>query len=184
MHIINHWLESAQHYPSPNYNDYPDSSVVSLIVIHCISLPPGEFGNDYINQLFCNKLDPEQHPYFQDIADKPVSAHILIRRNGDIVQYVGFNKRAWHAGKSEYQARYHCNDFSIGIELEGSENVSYEEAQYQQLATLIKALLANYPNLSANHIVGHCDIALGRKTDPGDSFDWSKYRQFFAADNV
>lgn len=180
MYINNHWLTSAQHCPSPNYNEYPDNTDISLIVIHCISLPPGQFGNDYINQLFCNKLDPEQHPYFRGIVDNPVSAHVLVRRNGDIVQYVAFNKRAWHAGLSAYQTRRHCNDFSIGIELEGTEDIAYEMSQYQQLAALINVLLANYPSLSTKHITGHSNIALDRKTDPGDSFDWQKCMRLIA----
>ncbi len=174
MHINNHWLDSVRHCHSPNFNDRPIDTEISLIVIHCISLPPKQFGNDYINQLFCNKLDPDLHPYFKKIYQHPVSAHILIRRNGEIIQYVPFNKRAWHAGQSEYHKRQHCNDYSIGIELEGTENIAYEEIQYQQLVTLINALLTHYPSLSHQRIVGHSDIAPGRKTDPGASFDWQK----------
>lgn len=172
MRINNHWLEPAFHCLSPNHNDRPDNTDISLLVIHCISLPPGQFGNDYIKQLFCNELDPQQHPYFKEIYQQTVSSHILIQRDGTITQYVAFDKRAWHAGQSEYQGRQSCNDFSIGIELEGTDNSPYETIQYQQLATLVKTLLDYYPNLSSERITGHSDIAPGRKTDPGRRFDW------------
>jgi AmpD protein len=146
-------------------------------VIHCISLPPEQFAGDYIDQLFCNSLDPGAHPYFQDIHQLRVSTHLLIRRDGSIRQYVPFNRRAWHAGVSKYQDRERCNDFSIGIELEGAISVAYTNIQYLRLADVCKTLLANYPKLSNQHIVGHSDIAPGRKTDPGPFFDWSRFHE-------
>lgn len=145
-----------------------------MLVIHCISLPPGEFGNHYIDQLFCNQLDPDEHPYFRGVHQLRVSAHLLIKRDGSCVQYVPFNKRAWHAGKSAYEDREQCNDFSIGIELEGTELVDYTDQQYVRLAEVIHVLLVAYPKLSRQCITGHSDIAPGRKTDPGASFDWQR----------
>lgn len=174
MLIKNHWLNLAFKCRSPNYSERQNNIDISLIVIHCISLPPGQFGNDYIHQLFCNKLDTTQHPYFKALHQRKVSAHILIQRSGDITQYVAFNKCAWHAGISEFQGRSSCNNFSIGIELEGTENTIYTEIQYQQLAKLINSLLVYYPTLSATNVVGHSDIAPNRKTDPGNNFDWKK----------
>lgn len=174
MDIKQHWLADAARIVSPNYDERPDPSDVSLVVIHCISLPPGEFGNAYIDQLFCNRLDPDGHPYFKEIYQLKVSAHVLVKRDGACVQYVPFDRRAWHAGQSSYQGRNRCNDFSIGIELEGTELVAYTDRQYQRLSTLIRALLAHYPGLSKQRIAAHSDIAPGRKTDPGPSFDWRR----------
>lgn len=174
MLIDQHWLTGAARNPSPNCDERPDPMDISLLVIHCISLPPGEFGTPYIDRLFCNRLDPDAHPYFQEIQQLTVSAHLLIRRTGEIIQYVPFDRRAWHAGQSVYQGRERCNDFSIGIELEGTELVDYTDAQYLQLAAAIRALLAAYPKLSSERIAGHSDIAPGRKTDPGASFDWQR----------
>ena len=174
MIIEQHRLTNAKQIPSPNYDDRPNPVDISLLVIHCISLPPGEFDNPYINQLFCNVLDPDGHPYFKEIYQLTVSAHLLIKRDGSCVQYVPFNKRAWHAGKSNYQGKERCNDFSIGIELEGTESIPYTEAQYIQLAEVIDSLLKAYPNLSKQQITGHSDIAPGRKNDPGASFDWQR----------
>jgi AmpD protein len=174
MNIDQHWLTPATHTPSPNFDERAGSSDISLIVIHCISLPPGEFATPYIDDLFCNQLDPDCHPYFRDIYQLTVSSHLLIKRNGEIVQYVPFDKRAWHAGKSEYLGRERCNDFSIGIELEGTEWLPYTDDQYTQLSAIIKTLLQAYPTLSSQRITGHSDIAPGRKTDPGDSFDWQR----------
>ncbi len=174
MHIDQHYLSTASQCPSPNYNDRPIADNISLIVVHCISLPPNKFGNDYINQLFCNQLNPDDHPYFKKIYQLQVSAHLLIKRDGACVQYVPFDKRAWHAGKSSYQGRENCNDFSIGIELEGAEDIAYSPEQYTQLAEVINTLLATYPNLSRQRITGHSDIAPGRKTDPGSAFDWPR----------
>ncbi|MGR8940423.1 MAG: 1,6-anhydro-N-acetylmuramyl-L-alanine amidase AmpD [Gammaproteobacteria bacterium] len=181
MLIDRHWLVGANRIESPNFDDRPDADDVSLIVIHCISLPPGEFGHSYIDQLFCNRLDPALHPYFDGIYRLKVSAHLLIKRCGEITQYVPFDKCAWHAGASSYRGRARCNDFSIGIELEGVETIAYTEAQYRQLAKVIKSLLAHYPTLSRQQIAGHCDIAPERKTDPGASFDWKKLQQLLDA---
>ena len=174
MIIEQHRLTNAKQIPSPNYDDRPNPVDISLLVIHCISLPPGEFDNPYINQLFCNVLDPDAHPYFKEIHQLTVSAHLLIKRDGSCIQYVPFNKRAWHAGKSSYQGKERCNDFSIGIELEGTESIPYTEAQYIQLAEVIDSLLKAYPNLSKQQITGHSDIAPGRKNDPGASFGWQR----------
>ena len=178
MQINHHRLTEAVWIPSPNFDDRPEPADISLLVIHCISLPPGEFGHDFIDQLFTNQLNPDHHAYFQTIYQLKVSSHLLIKRNGEIVQYVAFDKRAWHAGKSNYQGRECCNDFSIGIELEGTESVTYTSKQYNQLAKTVNALMAAYPKLSKQRITGHCDIAPGRKTDPGASFDWTKFYAF------
>jgi len=174
MNIEQHKLTQATQIASPNFDDRPNMNDISLLVIHCISLPAGEFGGDYINQLFCNQLNPAAHPYFQTIYQLQVSAHLLIRRTGEIVQYVPFDKRAWHAGQSNYEGRERCNDFSIGIELEGTELIPYTNTQYEQLNVVITALLANYSTLSKQHITGHSDIAPNRKTDQGVSFDWNR----------
>ncbi|MFI3187480.1 MAG: 1,6-anhydro-N-acetylmuramyl-L-alanine amidase AmpD [Methylococcaceae bacterium] len=174
MNIDQNWLTDITLGATPNYDDRSDPQDISLLVIHCISLPPGEFDNHYIDQLFCNRLNPTEHPYFKDVYQLKVSAHVLIKRDGSCVQYVPFNKRAWHAGQSVYQGRERCNDFSIGIELEGTELIAYTDQQYQQLAGVIRALLETYPKLSTQRITGHSDIAPGRKTDPGASFDWER----------
>ena len=178
MPIKQHWLTQATKIDSPNFDDRPIPDDISLLVIHCISLPPGEFGNSCIDQLFCNQLNPSDHPYFQEIFQLKVSSHLLIKRDGSVVQYVPFNKRAWHAGLSCYQGRKRCNDYSIGIELEGTETTPYTDVQYVQLALAVKALLKTYPALSCDRITGHSDIAPGRKTDPGESFDWHKFYCF------
>jgi len=174
MKIVNHWLSQAIKLPSPNFDDRICEEDLSLIVVHCISLPPGQFGGDYIDQLFCNQLNPEEHVYFKEIQHFQVSAHLLIKRCGTIVQYVAFNKRAWHAGLSEYKGREKCNDFSIGIELEGTETNEYSDQQYRQLSSIIKILLLEYPGLATQNIVGHSDISPGRKADPGEFFYWEK----------
>ncbi|MDP2902709.1 MAG: 1,6-anhydro-N-acetylmuramyl-L-alanine amidase AmpD [Methylovulum sp.] len=174
MNIEQHWLTDVIRIPSPNFDGRPDQQDISLIVIHCISLPPGHFGNHYIDQLFCNQLAPDDHPYFKGIYQLKVSAHVLVKRDGTCVQYVPFDKRAWHAGQSNYCGRGRCNDFSIGIELEGTELIVYTDRQYEQLASVIGLLLKAYPELSRSRIAGHSDIAPGRKTDPGASFDWKK----------
>ena len=176
MTIEQHWLTNVKRIASPNYDERPDPADISLVVVHCISLPQGEFDNPHIDELFCNKLNPDDHPYFKEIFQLTVSAHLLIKRDGSCVQYVPFDKRAWHAGKSNYQGRERCNDFSIGIELEGTESTPYTEAQYIQLKEVIAALLKSYPKLSKNQITGHSDIAPGRKTDPGASFDWKRLK--------
>lgn len=171
------WLDAAAHRFSPNCDDRPNGSVIDLIVIHGISLPPGEFGGPWIDALFSNTLDPDAHPYFQSIAGLRVSAHLLIRRDGDLVQYVPFQKRAWHAGASEYAGRSRCNDFSVGIELEGTDDRPYDDRQYPRLAAAIVALRTAYPSMTAERLVGHADIAPGRKTDPGAAFDWARLRR-------
>lgn len=167
------WLEPVRKIPSPN-QDLRPAGETSLLVIHCISLPPGEFGGGFIDQLFTNQLDPKAHPYFARLAGLKVSAHLLIDRQGQLTQYVPFHQRAWHAGASCFQGRERCNDFSIGIELEGTETLPFTDAQYAMLAEVIRTLLDTYPGLSPDRIVGHSDIAPGRKTDPGPSFDWRR----------
>jgi N-acetyl-anhydromuramoyl-L-alanine amidase len=169
-------VPGARQVLSPHFDSRPPGVAADLIVIHGISLPPGEFGGPWIDRLFTGHLPAEAHPYFAAIAAARVSAHALIRRDGELVQYVPFGERAWHAGKSEYCGRSTCNDFSIGIELEGTDELPYENAQYASLTALVKALLAAYPSLSRDRIAGHSDIAPGRKTDPGPAFDWSRFR--------
>jgi len=168
-------VTEARQVPSPNCDDRPAGVAPDLIVLHGISLPPGRFGGDAIDRLFTNTLAPEEHPYFREIAGMRVSSHLLIRRDGDVVQYVPIHRRAWHAGESCYCGRRVCNDFSVGIELEGTDDTPYADAQYVRLAETIPALIAAYPTLHRRRIVGHCDIAPGRKTDPGESFDWQRF---------
>lgn len=170
------WLNIARRCPSPNFNQRPDTPI-SLVVVHNISLPPRQFGGAYIEQLFTNCLNPHEHAYFAQIAHLQVSAHLLIRRTGELVQFVPFTARAWHAGQSSYQGRANCNDFSIGIELEGADDIPYEQVQYQQLAMVVACLKQYYPAI-AEHITGHSDIAPERKTDPGSAFDWSMLSRF------
>lgn len=165
-------LEDATQIPSENYDRRPDDCPVSLIVVHNISLPPGEFGGPYISQLFTNQLDATVHPYFLEIHQMRVSSHLLIRRDGEIIQYVPFHQRAWHAGVSSYCGKTACNDFGIGIELEGTDDLPYENIQYQKLAQVITELRLSYPEITKDAITGHSDIAPERKTDPGPAFDW------------
>lgn len=167
----------ARQTPSPNCDDRPIDAGVELIVVHGISLPPGEFGGPWIDALFTNMLDPTAHPYFQDIQHLRVSSHLLIRRDGELVQYVPVQRRAWHAGQSCFSGRERCNDFSVGIELEGTDVTPYAGAQYRRLAGVIATLLTHYPTLNGERIVGHSDIAPGRKTDPGPAFDWPRLRR-------
>ncbi len=167
-------LQGARQCPSPNFNARPDPEDISLLVIHGISLPPEQFGSDDIDRFFTNCLDTDRHPYFQEIHPLQVSAHLLIRRDGEVVQYVPFDQRAWHAGKSAFAGRSDCNNFSIGIELEGSDTLPYEAIQYQRLQEIIRLLQQAYPDITRDRIVGHCHIAPGRKTDPGEAFDWSR----------
>lgn len=175
MQLSKGWLIDARHVPSPHFDCRPDDEQPSLLVVHNISLPPGQFGGPWIDALFTGTLDSSADPFFAEIAHLRVSAHCLIRRDGEIVQYVPFDKRAWHAGVSAYQGRERCNDFSIGIELEGTDTQPYTEAQYRQLAALTRMLVQLYPAI-ADNITGHCDIAPERKTDPGPAFDWAKFR--------
>lgn len=169
-------LSEATHVSSPNYNDYPPQATISLLVIHCISLPEGQYGGDDIISLFTNELDCKSNVDYLDLAGLKVSAHVLIRRDGEAVQFVPFNKRAWHAGKSNYAGQENCNDFSIGIELEGTDKDGFTTEQYRCLAKVTCALQTLYPGITNERIVGHADIAPGRKTDPGVGFDWALYR--------
>ncbi len=165
---------------SPFYDERPDAADVSLLVIHNISLPPGEFGTPGIEQLFTGTINPDDHPVYPEIAHLKVSAHCVIRRNGDVEQYVPFNYRAWHAGVSSFQGRQKCNDFAIGIEMEGTDVLPYTDAQYNSLIKVSKEILNQYPLITLGRVVGHNDIAPGRKTDPGVAFIWPAYRQALA----
>lgn len=175
--IENGWITSARRVESPNCDDRPADCAVELLVIHGISLPPGEFGGNHICALFCNRLDPQAHPYFAEISHLRVSAHVLIRREGEILQFVPFHRRAWHAGISSFQGRAACNDFAVGIELEGTDTHAYSPEQYRQLAAVTRSLCNHYPGITLDRIVGHSDIAPGRKTDPGPAFDWTGFKQ-------
>lgn len=166
------WVDEVRRVDSPNYDDRPPGVHIDLAVVHGISLPPGEFGGPWIDRLFTNTLDPDAHPYFREIAHLRVSSHLLIRRTGELVQYVPLTHRAWHAGPSTFAGRAACNDFSVGIELEGTDDLPYEPVQYHRLAQVLGALSARFPDLSPERVVGHCHVAPGRKTDPGDCFDW------------
>ena len=178
------WVLGVRRVESPNHDERPSDATLSLIVVHGISLPPGEFGNGWIDRLFCNDLPADAHPYFATIQHLAVSSHVLIARDGTLTQYVPFDRRAWHAGKSEYCGRSACNDFSIGIELEGTDDLPYASAQYRVLAQLIAALRRSYPSLRNAEVVGHSDIAPGRKTDPGPKFDWDLLERELAAANA
>lgn len=168
-------LNGAQFVPSPHCDDRPEGQPIDLLVVHNISLPPGEFGGEAVLQFFTGALDPAAHPYFSSIQHLRVSAHLFIRRNGEVIQFVPLHQRAWHAGTSHFQGKDRCNDFSIGIELEGTDALPYEPQQYHQLATITQLLMKAYPGLTRERIVGHATIAPGRKTDPGEAFDWSHY---------
>jgi len=181
MRVVEGWLDGAVRRPSPNQDARPAPSDVSLLVIHGISLPPGEFGGPWIDALFDNRLDLTAHPYFAQLAGLAVSAHVLIRRDGAIVQYVPFEARAWHAGASCFAGRERCNDYSIGVELEGTDDQPYTDAQYDALATVAHAVMEAYPAITAERITGHSDIAPGRKTDPGPAFDWARFRASIGA---
>jgi AmpD protein len=169
-------LLGARQVDSPNCDDRPPGEVPELIVIHGISLPPGEFGGPWIDALFTNRLPADAHPYFETLAGVRVSAHLLLRRDGEVVQYAPFDRRAWHAGASQWRGRERCNDFSIGIELEGTDAGGYERAQYATLARIVALLCRAYPSLSPERVVGHSDVAPGRKSDPGIAFDWPLLR--------
>lgn len=169
------WLSGARHAPSPNCEARPESCEPELLVIHNISLPPGEYGGECVEQFFTNCLNWDQHPFFEEIRGVRVSAHLLIRRDGEIVQFVSCDERAWHAGLSCFNGRENCNDFSIGIELEGTDDEPYTAPQYVSLAQVTRSLRRAYPRLANDRITGHCDISPGRKTDPGPAFDWQRY---------
>jgi AmpD protein len=175
------WIDAVRRVDSPNHDTRPSGVSPDLVVIHGISLPPGEFGGSGIDELFCNVLDPTAHPYYGEICHLRVSSHVLITRDGKITQYVSFLDRAWHAGPSSYCGRTNCNDFAVGIELEGTDDMPYEPVQYRTLAALITALRSSFGSLEHAELVGHSDIAPGRKTDPGPYFDWDHLHQLLAA---
>ncbi len=167
--------------PCQHYDERPEVNDISLLVIHNISLPPGQFGGQYVEDFFGGTLDPNHHSFFQEIHGLRVSSHLYIRRDGEIVQFVPFDKRAWHAGVSSFQGRTRCNDFSIGIEMEGTDNTKYTDAQYLSLTEVSGRIMQQYPAITLGRIVGHADIAPGRKTDPGVAFDWCRFRQMLCA---
>jgi AmpD protein len=171
------WLEDVRRVESPNSDERPSGATLDLIVVHGISLPPGRFGEGWIDRFFLNELPAAADPYFATIAEMKVSSHALVGRDGSLTQYVSFNRRAWHAGRSVYCGRNACNDFSVGIELEGTDDLAYEPDQYATLAALVRALRRAYPSLRGAEIVGHSDIAPGRKTDPGPAFDWGALKK-------
>ena len=172
-----HWLEGAVRCPSPNCDGRPDPDDISLLVIHNISLPPGRFGGDHVRQLFTNCLDCDADPTLADLVGVKVSAHLFIDRRGTITQFVTFDQRAWHAGPSSYSGRAGCNDYSIGIELEGTDRTPYESPQYGALSEIVSALIGRYRRLSLDAVVGHQEIAPERKSDPGPAFDWRRFYQ-------
>ncbi len=169
-------ISFARWTPSPNFGPRPDGAGISLLVVHNISLPPGQFGGREIEDFFCNQLDHSAHPYFKTIEGVQVSAHLLIRRDGALVQVVSLLDRAWHAGRSCFEGQEECNDFSIGIELEGTDDTPYTTEQYRMLAKVADLIMTAWPDITANRITGHCDIAPGRKSDPGPAFDWRYFR--------
>ena len=175
MEIENHLIKNIKYIRSPNFNERSQNSSIKLIVIHAISLPPKEYGGDYVENFFLNKLKISDHEYFEEIKDLKVSSHLYIKRDGEIIQFVPFDKRAWHAGESSFNGEFDCNDFSIGIELEGSDCDNFTDHQYQVLIDVTKQLMNEYPDVKKNSIKGHSDIAPGRKTDPGDRFEWTRY---------
>ncbi len=171
--ISDGWFIQARKIPSPNYNKRPENVTIDSIIIHSISLPPGQYGGDEIDRFFSNQLNWNEHAYFREIEGLQVSSHLLIRRNGELVQYVNLYDRAWHAGQSCLAGQENCNDFSIGIELEGTDVSPFENSQYETLLAVLKTLKNYFPEITAEKIVGHSDIAPGRKTDPGSGFDWN-----------
>lgn len=175
MQICDGWFDNAKKVISPNFNKRPVDSSVNLLVIHNISLPPEEFDTPYIELFFQNKLPYEEHSYFDHLKGVEVSSHFLIKRSGEVVQFVSCDDRAWHAGKSEFCGQHNCNDFSIGIELEGADTISYTSLQYDSLTMLTACIQDAYPNITRDRITGHEHIAPGRKTDPGECFDWQRY---------
>lgn len=182
MIICNGLLKEARWVASPNFGTRPQQGDISLLVVHNISLPPGQFANGCVERFFCNVLDKNEHPYFEAIAELKVSSHLFIQRDGSCIQFVNFDDRAWHAGQSEFCGRDNCNDYSIGIEMEGTDDTPYTDAQYQALAEVTLALLEYYPRINTERITGHENIAPGRKTDPGPAFDWSKYKKMLTLD--
>lgn len=177
MLIEDHLLKSAKQIQSPNYSERLNEDDINLIVIHSISLPPGKYNNSYIEEFFCNKLSVNENKYFESISDLKVSSHILIKRDGEIIQFVPFNKKAWHAGESVFKGRLNCNEFSIGIELEGCEEDDFTQNQYKNLVNICLTLFKYYPEITRQNIVGHSEIAPGRKTDPGKNFNWEYLRE-------
>ncbi len=175
LEINNHWLTPVNIAHSLNSDERPKGKVVSLLVIHNISLPPGEFGKGYVQQFFLNCLPVNDHPFFNEIAEMKVSSHLFIERSGAVTQFVPFNRRAWHAGVSSWKGQFGCNDFSIGIELEGTDTIPYTSDQYTSLAKITRLLMKAYPKITPENITGHEHIASGRKTDPGPAFDWKRY---------
>jgi AmpD protein len=169
--VVEGWLQDVDHQPTPNVDDRPPGESIELVVIHNVSLPPGEYGLGNVHALFTNRLDPVAHPFFAEVAGARVSAHLLIERDGTITQFASFDRRAWHAGASEFGGRQRCNDFSIGIELEGSDFDVFTDAEYAALNEVLAAILRAYP---VRAVCGHSDIASGRKTDPGPFFDWAR----------
>ena len=176
MNIKKHLIENIKFLQSPNFDIRPKKIDISLIVIHSISLPPTIFGNEYVENFFLNKLEIADNEYINSIKDMKVSSHIYIKRTGEIIQFVPFDKRAWHAGESSYKNVKNCNDYSIGIELEGCEDISFEDIQYNKLSEIIDCLMQNYPNINSERIVSHSEIAPGRKSDPGPLFDWKRLK--------
>lgn len=179
--IVDGWLDPVRRVESPNFNQRAPGEAVDLLVIHNISLPPGQFGTGCVEQFFCNQLDHSEHPFFAEIQSLKVSSHLLIERSGEVIQFVSFDDRAWHAGQSCFQGRESCNDFSIGIELEGTDDIPYTDEQYRQLVVVTQAIQNSYPSITANRIAGHSDIAPERKTDPGPAFDWDRFHRELAA---
>lgn len=174
MRIVDHRLEGVPQKESPNCDERTDPARISLIVIHNISLPAGHFGGPYIEALFRNELDPMVHADFAELQDLRVSSHLLLRRDGAMIQFVPFDRRAWHAGESTYEGVSGCNDYSVGIELEGTDDTPYNSRQYRELAAVCRLLIDHYPLMNETRIVGHSDIAPGRKSDPGPAFDWGR----------
>lgn len=171
------WLRSVEVIESPNFDARPDNTDIKLVVVHGISLPPGEYGGGHIQKFFCNQLDANEHGYFESICSMTVSAHCLIERDGKLIQFVSFHDRAWHAGESSWRGVAACNDFSVGIELEGCDDQAYTEDQYHSLSKLVTTLKMKFPDISDDAVTGHSDIAPGRKTDPGPAFDWTRLNQ-------
>jgi AmpD protein len=175
MKIKNHRLQDINFLESPNFNDRPVDEDISLLVIHSISLPPTKYNTDHIERFFLNELDFSSHNFYKNIDGMKVSAHVLIKRNGEVIQFVPFDKRAWHAGVSSYKGKNDCNNFSIGIELEGSDDDIFEDIQYEKLSLITSLLITEYDLITKDNIKGHSDIAPERKTDPGVLFDWDRY---------